>query len=102
MLSKSCHLFPLKQLNSYLFVLSVILSIKNDRKMFACSCAEGTLWSRMCTLSLPLGLASKKQATEKQHCVDPDGTQERGGDVSAGTGLKDISEHAPDQNCEVS
>jgi len=56
----------------------------------------------MCTLSLPLGLASKKQATEKQHCVDPDGTQERGGDVSAGTGLKDISEHAPDQNCEVS
>lgn len=51
--------------------------------MFACSCAEGSLKSRICTLSLPLALASKKEATERK-CVVPDGTREGGGDVAAG------------------
>lgn len=34
---------------------------------------------------LPLGMASQKEATERKCCVAPDGTQEGGGDVAAGT-----------------
>lgn len=33
------------------------------------------------------GLASKKEAAERMHCLDPDGSQERSGDVAAGTRL---------------